>query len=350
VNEYRAIGVMSGTSLDGLDIACCFFTEQNGQWSYCIEQAETIAYDNTFRNKLRNAGQLDGAALTLLSNEFGRKVGAEVNSFCEKHSLSPQLVASHGHTVFHQPGNKMTLQIGSGAEIAALTHITTVCDFRSKDVALGGQGAPLVPIGDKLLFAEYKYCLNLGGFANISFEAAGKRVSFDVCPVNIVLNQLCQEAGKEFDENGEMGKKGEVNVALLQQLNDLAYYKKPFPKSLGKEWVDKEVMPLLTKYDLPVQDKLRTFYEHIAQQLASCCKQENASLLLTGGGAHNGLLRQLIEQHCKVKVIVPAKQTIDFKEALIFAFLGVLRIREENNSLASVTGASTDSIGGAVYL
>jgi anhydro-N-acetylmuramic acid kinase len=348
-NEYRVIGLMSGTSLDGLDIAYCLFTERNGAWSYSIEQAEMIPYTPAYREQLNGAGKLEGQALTLLNNEFGLLLGNAVNSFCKKLNITPQLISSHGHTVFHQPAKKMTLQIGSGAVIAAKTGIPTVCDFRSKDVALGGQAAPLVPIGDKLLFGDYASCLNLGGFANISFDKENKRVSFDVCPVNIVVNQLCRTIDKEYDENGNIAHSGSVHPPLLSELEALPYYQLSFPKSLGKEWVEEQITPILQKHNIPLQDALRTFYEHIAQRVAMS-GGPNGKLLVTGGGAHNSFLIELIRKQWKGELVVPDAKTVDFKEALIFAFLGVLRLRGEYNSLASVTGANKDSIGGALYL
>ena len=351
MGNYKVIGLMSGTSLDGLDIAYCHFSEENGVWKYSIADASTLKYTLEMKALLGNASELNGLDLVKLSNEFGEFSGKQVNLFCGENNVKPDFIASHGHTVFHEPQNKLTLQIGSGAEIAAQTGITTICDFRSTDIALGGQGAPLVPIGDKLLFGEYDFCLNLGGFANISFDNSGNRVSFDICPVNIVINELCQKIGKEFDFNGDIAKTGNINEGLLNKLNGLKYYTLSFPKSLGKEWVEEHIRPLLQDQSISLQDTMRTFYEHIAIQLKNSTRHlQNKTIFITGGGAHNAFLIERIKQHTNHRLILPDEKIIDFKEALVFAFLGVLRYREQTNCLSSVTGASKNSIAGAIYL
>jgi len=351
MSNYKVIGLMSGTSLDGLDIAYCHFSEVGGVWKYSIEFARTIKYTLEMKEHLGNAPGLNGLDLIKLSNEFGEFSGKQVNLFCEDYNVKPNFIASHGHTVFHQPQNRLTLQIGSGAEIAAQTGITTISDFRSTDVALGGQGAPLVPIGDQLLFTEYNFCLNLGGFANISFDNKSNRVSFDICPVNIVINELCQKIDKEFDFNGNIAQTGKIDQDLLDKLNALLYYSKPFPKSLGKEWVEEQMLPLLEDLSLSLPDILRTFYEHIAIQLKNSTRHfQNKTIFVTGGGAHNSFLIERIKEQTKHRIIIPEKKIVDFKEALVFAFLGVLRYREQINCLSSVTGASKNSIAGAIYL
>jgi anhydro-N-acetylmuramic acid kinase len=264
--------------------------------------------------------------------------------------LNIDFIASHGHTIFHQPNKKITFQIGDGSAIAAETGLPVVCDFRSLDVALNGQGAPLVPIGDRMLFNDFQYCLNLGGFANISFEKNNKRTAFDICPVNIILNFLSEITGSSFDNKGKIASSGKVDHALLSALNQKKYYKKNPPKSLGKEWVISEILPLLALDTISISDKLRTFCEHIADQITKVLPPDMpAKVLVTGGGAHNDFLVRLLKQKSKNEIILPDKKTIDYKEALIFSFLGVLRMRNEINCLKNVTGASKDNIGGAVY-
>ena len=352
MNSYQVIGLMSGTSLDGLDIAFCLFNETNGKWSFKIKEAETIKYDKKWREKLSGAENKTAFEIALLNSEYGHYTGSQVNRFIKKNKIKADFVSSHGHTVFHQPDKKITFQIGSGAAIAAECKLPIVCDFRCLDVALGGQGAPLVPIGDKLLFSGYDYCLNLGGFANISFEHKNQRTAFDICPVNIVINDLCKKLGKEFDNKGIIARKGKINRTLLSELNKLNFYhqKKNHPKSLGKEWVVKHFYPLLNKYKLSIQDKLRTVYEHIAEQTArSTFKSQKSKILTTGGGVYNTFLIERIEALTNHKIIIPEKKIVEFKEALIFAFLGVLRMRNEVNCLKSVTGAAQDNIGGSVY-
>jgi anhydro-N-acetylmuramic acid kinase len=260
------------------------------------------------------------------------------------------LIASHGHTIFHQPDAGFTAQIGSGAAIYAETGLTTVCDFRSVDVALGGQGAPLVPIGDELLFGEYDACLNLGGFANISYRKDGTRVAFDVCACNIVLNQVAQQGGMDYDENGAMARDGKVVTSLLDELNGLTFFSQTGAKSLGREWVEKEVWPVVSKYEIVLEDLMATLVEHMAMQVAHVVKTgEVDTLFITGGGAHNSYLIERMTALVTCNLTLAPKQLIEFKEALIFGFLGMLRVHNLPNSLASVTGAKKDSLGGCIY-
>ncbi len=341
---------MSGTSLDGLDIAFCEFSNEDHYWVYKIHAAETIPYTDEWQTTLSTLE--NGSALDFVTAdvEYGHLLGRLTYDFIKKHNFAPDFIASHGHTIFHQPGKKITSQIGRGSAIAAETGIPVVCDFRSLDVALGGQGAPLVPIGDALLFAGFDYCLNIGGFANISFQPATIRLAFDVCPANIVLNQLAARAGLEYDAGGRLAASGKVDTTLLENLNRLPYYQQQFPKSLGKEWVVEHILPLMAGPDLSENDLLATFCEHIALQVAaaSTAKKE-AKMLITGGGTFNDYLVGRIHHHAIPEIIIPDPLTINFKEALIFAFLGVLRWRNEINCLQSVTGAVKDSSGGAIY-
>jgi anhydro-N-acetylmuramic acid kinase len=333
-----------------VDIAYCVFTNDGFRWTYNIAKAETIDYTTLWKDKLRSLEGTDALTFAETHINYGHYLGGLVADFMKKHALTPDFVASHGHTIFHQPEKHFTLQIGDGASMAAECGCTVVCDFRTTDVALGGQGAPLVPIGDRLLFGEHTYCLNMGGFANISFEEKGRRVAFDVCPVNIVLNTLAETTGAAFDCEGNMAATGTADTALLTELNNLHYYHRKPPKSLGKEWVLCELMPLLDKYSISVNDKLRTVCEHIAMQIAETLSAgTHSSVLVTGGGAYNRFLINLIKEKTTNEIVLPDDITINYKEALIFAFLGVLRMRNEVNCLRSVTGATADSTGGAVY-
>ena len=349
--KIKAIGVMSGTSLDGVDLAACEFWFTNNQWKFRLIKAFTYNYTDKWSNKLKSASILSGLELSKLHIEYGQFIGELVNQFIQETGFVPDLVSSHGHTVFHQPDAGLTLQIGSGAEIAAITRIKTVCDFRTSDVALGGQGAPLVPIGDRLLFGEYNACLNLGGFSNISFEKDQNRVAFDICPVNILLNHLVSEAGLRYDKDGNLGKPGQINFPLLEQLNQLEFYHQLPPKSLGREFLEQKIVSLFYQSGLELNDQLRTAYEHIAVQISQVINQSNfQSVLVTGGGAYNRFLMECLREKSKTRLIDPKKELIDFKEALVFAFLGVLRIREEINCLSSVTGAQSNHCCGTVYL
>lgn len=350
-STYQVLGVMSGTSLDGLDLVLCRITASLSGYESEILEAETIPYTKDMQLKLMRAPERSGLELAQLNVDFGTFIGQECKSFLQKHQFTADFISSHGHTVFHQPEKKLTLQIGDGAAIAAHSGITTVCDFRTMDVALGGQGAPLVPIGDELLFNEYDYCLNIGGIANISYKKDNKRIAFDICPANIVLNNLSRKLGLEFDKEGLLGAKGTLVPELLNQLNSLSFYDQKPPKSLGFEWIEQYVFPLLENSETSIENQLRTLYEHISIQIKrSIPDKANHQILITGGGAKNNFLINLLKSQLQCEVVVPDARTIEFKEGLIFALLGVLRIEEKVNCLKEVTGASSDNIGGAVYL
>jgi anhydro-N-acetylmuramic acid kinase len=292
---------------------------------------------------------MNGADLMLLHCEYGERTGKCVRQFIEENRLpDPDIIASHGQTVFHRPEAGMTFQLGSGAHIAAVTGIDTVCDFRIQDVALGGQGAPLVPVGDKILFGAYDYCLNIGGFANISYDnEKGERVAFDVVPANIVLNHYAAKKGLKYDEDGKLAATGKIVAELLDALNANPYFERPLPKSLGWETVEKEIIPLIDGFNASVEDVLRTYVEHIAIQIGRTAKR--GKMLVTGGGALNGFLMERIRRHTQAGVIIPDKETVMFKEALVFALLGYLRIKNRINVLKSVTGARKDHVAGIVY-
>lgn len=346
--ESRVIGLMSGTSLDGLDLCCVDFLYDNGKWSYKTVQADSVQYPSDLKNDLAGAQNMSALEYAKLNSDYGLFLGRAVADFMHKFNIMPDLIASHGHTIFHQPSERFTAQIGSGAGIAAETGVDCVCDFRTTDVALYGQGAPLVPIGDKWLFGEYDYCLNMGGFSNISYNSASVRKAYDICPVNYVLNHYTRLIGKEFDMDGEMARCGAVCKLLFDGLNGLDFYKQTGPKSLGREWVENEVIPLVDSFHLPVNDILATFCEHIAVKIGDEIK--GGKVLLTGGGAFNKyLVERMSELAPQCSYCIPDKLTVNFKEAIIFAFLGVLYMSDIPNCLSSVTGAKRDNIGGALY-
>lgn len=342
---YKVIGLMSGTSLDGLDIAYCLFSYDNGKWSYSIEKAETIEYSSQAKEKLIKAESTTSQEFAKTDKEFGHYIGKETRKFIDKYNLEVDFISSHGQTIFHQPEINFTSQIGDINSIAAQTRVKTIGDFRRLDIALGGQGAPLVPIGDRFLFSDYPYCLNLGGFSNISFEKDGKRIAYDICPVNIVLNYLAEKEGMTYDKDGLLAKSGNINQELLEKLNNLDYYKAEEKKSLGKEWVLKYIFPLFENSNLETKDIMATYVEHITIQLAS---KINGEVLITGGGVFNKYLIESLKEKLNYKIHIPDPIIINYKEALIFAFLGVLRERKEINTLCSVTGASKDSCGGLI--
>lgn len=350
---YNVIGLMSGTSLDGLDMAFCRFNFENNQWKYEIKTAQTIAYSEQWKKTLLSLEKVDALTFQQTNIDYGHYLGGLVSDFILKNNIKADFIASHGHTIFHQPSKKLSVQVGSGSAISSKCNLPVVCDFRTTDVALGGQGAPLVPIGDKLLFSEYDFCLNLGGFANVSYHFNGQRIAYDICPVNIVMNKITEKIGKPFDDQGNIAKDGLLSGYLLNELNQIGFYKMipDSPKSLGKEWVIKNVNPLLELYEMNENDMLRTFCEHIAFQISKSLKNKpKGKILVTGGGAYNLFLMHCIQKHTEHQLIIPDNNTVEFKEALIFAFLGVLRMRNEVNCLKSVTGAMRDSCGGAIYM
>lgn len=352
---YRAIGLMSGSSLDGLDIAFIELTETAGKWTFEILETACMEYGSQWNNRLQNAVNLSAYQYALLHTDYGRYTGQQVNHFIEKHGLQHKvhLVASHGHTTFHSPAQRMTAQLGDGAAIAVETKLTVISDLRAMDVATGGQGAPIVPIGEKLLFPGYDYFLNLGGIANISINKENY-VAFDVCAANRVLNMLAAEEGMEYDRDGAMASSGTINDALLQALSKLDYYSKPYPKSLANSFGTDIVFPLIKQFNLETKDALRTYTEHISKQIFDAVENEiNAKMLVTGGGAFNGFLIERLKEKLaqkNIELVVPDEKIIAYKEALIMALLGVLRWREEVTVIPSVTGASTATIGGAMWI
>jgi anhydro-N-acetylmuramic acid kinase len=342
---------MSGTSLDGVDAAHIRFGFSNGKWHFEIGACETIGYSQNWIDTLKIAVGFSKSELDKLDSDYTILLGGIISNFIRKHQLrNLDAVCSHGHTILHRPDNGITLQIGNLPEIAGLIHETVVCDFRIGDVELGGQGAPLVPIGDRLLFSDYNYCLNLGGFSNVSFEQDHTRIAFDISPVNTVLNFYASKIGLDYDDKGKTAKSGNLNADLLTQLNALDFYQKSFPKSLGFEFVRETVLPIMENFSIPIEDKLHTFTEHIASQIALAVPVKTGKLLITGGGAYNDFLIERTQFHLpEIQIVIPDKKILEFKEALIFALLGVLRLRNEVNVLSSVTGAKYDHSSGKIY-
>lgn len=339
---------MSGTSLDGIDLAWIVFEFKN-KWSFEIRKSETISYSEYWKTTLKEAITCSEEQLERLDFKLTDKFSEEILKFMRLHGIQTvDAVCSHGHTVFHRPDKGWTLQIGNLPRLAQLIERKVVCDFRVQDVELGGQGAPLVPVGDRLLFPEFDYCLNLGGFANVSFEKNGERVAYDICPVNIVLNVYAETLGKPFDPSGSFARSGDVDQNLLDRLNSLSFYSETYPKSLGLEWVRAEVFPLIQNSGLSSKDILATYTEHIAFQISRQFSL-NSSVLVTGGGAYNDFLIERLKHHANACIKIPDPKIVDFKEALIFGLLGVLKLRNEINCLSSVTGASKNHSSGKVY-
>ena len=350
-DEYNVIGVMSGTSLDGIDLVYAKFC-LNETWSFEIVHAETVEYPSNWHEALKELVNTPIEELKAIDTNYTEYLAKVIKNFIIKYQIKNiDAICSHGHTALHQPENKLTYQIGNRPFLAELIKETVVCDFRVQDVELGGQGAPLVPIGDELLFSEFDFCLNLGGFANVSTNFNRNRIAYDICPVNIVLNHYIRKLGLNYDDEGKIASEGMISVKLLNQLNAIEFYKETYPKSLGLEWVNNTVFPLIDTFKLEIQDVLKTFVEHIAIQIASeINKKHTGSVLITGGGVYNIYLMDRIKAHAVQKIIVPKNEVVEFKEAVIFGFLGVQKLRNEVNCLSSVTGAIKDHSSGKIFL
>jgi anhydro-N-acetylmuramic acid kinase len=342
---------MSGTSLDGIDLVHVKF-QFDTTWSFDILHSETVEYGLKWQNTLANLVNCSLKELHEIDENYTAYLAIIIKNFIEKFNIKNiDAVCSHGHTALHQPEKKLTYQIGNKPLLVKSLNETVVCDFRVQDVELGGQGAPLVPIGDKLLFSEYDFCLNLGGFANISMDVKNERIAYDICPVNIVLNHYVQKLGLNYDDGGKIASTGLINEKLLNELNSLPFYKTEYPKSLGLEWVKKIIFSVIDNFQLQIPDVLKTFVEHIAIQLAEeINKKENASVLVTGGGVFNTYLMELLKNKTQNRIVIPSKSIVEFKEAIIFGFLGVLKLRNEVNCLKSVTGALNDHSSGRIFL
>ncbi len=347
---HDVVGVMSGTSLDGLDIALCRFFHCEESYNYNIEHAATIPYDESWKKKLGTAHLLGVRELILLHNEFGTYIGKEIKKILQTHQFHPECIASHGHTVLHEPLQGLTLQIGSGAHIMAETGIDTVCDFRTLDISLGGQGAPLVPFGDIHLFEAYDAALNIGGFSNITImKPEMDPVAFDICPVNFVLNTLAKRKGVDFDNGGQLASSGNLLHKLLEKFEKIELYHSLTRVSLGREWVEDNIIPLLDS-EIDATNLLRTYTEHAVLRIADVLNSyQLKNCLITGGGAYNLFLISRLHDLCETRLVIPDDLTVQFKEALIFAFLGLKRMNHDINVLSSVTRSQKDTVSGTLW-
>lgn len=351
MRDFKVIGLMSGSSLDGVDIAYVNFSHDNKTWFFQIVEAGNVPYSEYWKEQLSQAFNKNKEELKELDIEYGKYLGTITQKFINKYDMEPKLIASHGHTIFHRPEEGFTLQIGDGQEIANATGIMTINDFRTEDVEKGGQGAPLVPIGDRHLFAEYPICLNIGGIANVSYETENKRTAYDICMANQLLNYLAGKLGYDYDNNGKFAQQGKVSQELLNILNENPYYKQQAPKSLGREFFENVQHKLIDDSSLSVNDLLATATEHIAIQITNSTNHLDASkMLITGGGAKNRYLIERIRALSKHEIVIPETIIIDYKEALIFAFLAALKMEGKINVLSSVTGASSDSSSGKIWM
>ena len=355
MGKFNVLGLMSGTALDGLDLAYCHFWRECKVWHFKMGQCETISYEESLKIKLKDAIHLSKSAHARLHQDYGLWLGQQAQRFLEKHQLQPNFIASHGHTSHHRPEAGITFQLGAGQNIANASGYSVICDFRTLDVELGGQGAPLVPIGDHMLFSAYPFCLNLGGISNISFQKGAHRIAYDVGMANMPLNYITEKLGLAYDAGGKLAQSGKMIPKLLHQLNALAYYQLPYPKSTGYEWFSAVVKPLIDRTHASTEDLLHTIIHHNCEQIARAIKKENngdgSQLYVTGGGAFNDFfihtLQEKLPANCTL--VIPSKKLIAYKEAMVFAFMGVLKYLGEVNILATVTGAKSDSSSGMLF-
>lgn len=348
ISNYNVIAVMSGTSLDGIDIIYASYSF-NSSWNFKIRHSETVEYSKQWKGELKGLVNRSMEDLESIDEKYSEYLGNVILGFIKKYKIKAiDFIASHGHTALHQPDEGLTYQIGNRQILSDILNKKVICDFRIQDVQLGGQGAPLVPIGDRLLFHDYDYCLNLGGFANISYENNSESIAYDICPVNIVLNYYVSKVHLDYDGEGQLASKGKVHEELLKQLNELSYYEENPPKSLGLEWVELHIFPLIDGFKLQVEDTLRTYVEHIGMQITAVLEQGQQSMLVTGGGVYNKFLVSRLKSRSKLEIVIPSKELIEFKEALIFGLLGILKERNEVNCLKTVTGARRDHSSGRI--
>lgn len=353
MNKLEIIGLMSGTSLDGLDIAHVMFNFKDETVDFKLLNYQTVSFNPTLLTKLQNAPTFSVPQILMLDKELGKYYAEKVNEFVEKFKIDKNkidAIASHGQTIFHQPQNGFTYQIGCGATLAFLTGINVINDFRTLDVIAGGQGAPLVPIGDFNLFqSKAQAFLNIGGFTNISFKKNNEIIAFDICAGNLPMNETVKSIGLTYDKNGEIARKGTINFRIIETLQKLPHFKQSPPKSLGTEWLKCEFNPIISKIE-NLDDKLRTLVEFTAIEINNILENEKInSVYITGGGAKNSFLIERIKFFFKGDVIVPSEELIDFKEAIVFAFLGARYLRNETTTIKSVTGSKVEVCSGTFH-
>ena len=350
MKDYYVIGLMSGTSIDGVDLVYVNFFF-NKYWSFKILKFKTYDYDKDWQNILKNLIDKDQNSIKLIDKNYTKLLSKYILRFIEEFSIKKiDFVSSHGHTALHDPSNSITYQIGNLKELTNYTGLKVICDFRVEDIKLGGQGAPLVPVGEKYIFPEYDTLINIGGFANITIKSNNNLIAYDICPVNIVFNHLSNLINLKYDDKGKISSSGKINLELFNHLQSIDYYKQVSPKSLGVEWVKEVIIPIINNFiEIPVEDLLNTFSKHFAFQIANNIKSSNKTLI-TGGGAYNDYLIQNIIDLTESEIIIPSSEIIEYKEALIFGFLGVLKDLNINNCYSSVTGAIKYHCSGNIFI
>ncbi|MDG1337747.1 MAG: anhydro-N-acetylmuramic acid kinase [Flavobacteriaceae bacterium] len=350
MKNYYVLGLMSGTSIDGIDLVYANFVF-NKYWSFKILESKTYQYNNDWQKILKNLSDKDLDSIKLIDKSYTKLLSKYILKFIDDFSIKKiDFISSHGHTALHDPLNSITYQIGNLKDLSAYIGLKVICDFRLQDVKLGGQGAPLVPVGEKYIFPEYDTLINLGGFANITIKSNNNLIAYDICPVNIVFNHLSNLIDLKYDHKGKIALSGKLNIELFNCLQSLDYYKQVSPKSLGVEWVNQIIFPIINSFsEIPLEDLLNTFSKHFASQIADNIKS-TGKILITGGGAYNDYLIQNIKDLTGSEIIIPNSEIIEYKEALIFGFLGVLKDLNINNCYSSVTGAIKDHSSGNIFI
>ena len=364
---WRVLGIMSGSSLDGMDLALCEVrldrsTTPTGVAHFALLAAETLPYSDLWQRRLANLPDQDARTFARTHTYFGHLTAEFALDFLQRHRTTADFIATHGHTVFHEPDRNHSAQIGDGAATAALTSVPTIAQFRQTDVAAGGQGAPIVPLFERLVLGAYAFFLNLGGIANLSYHAPdGRTVAFDVTGANQPLNALAGLAGQPYDADGALARSGTPVSELLERLDALPFLEQPYPKSLSNQWVVEHLTAPLLAYPASIADRLATAVEHTARQIGMAVRRvaerENVpdtdrTLYVTGGGAFNGYLLERLRTQLPpgMNLHIPPSDWVQFKEAMLMALLGAFRWEGVPNVLPSATGARRATVNGAVYL
>ena len=349
-DKYKVVGIMSGTSLDGLDFVLVEFFKET-KWYFKLISSSTHTYPKKIYEKLKHSSSLHMNDIKILDQFYTIYLSKQIIKFLDKNNIHEiDFISSHGHTVLHQPNSGITYQIGNLPILAKLINKKVICDFRHKDVQMGGQGAPLVPVGETKLFHQLNTFINLGGFANITLKNEKKIVAYDICPANLILNSLANKLNRPYDKDGELARKGRLIPELERKLNNLKFFKQKPPKSLGIEWVKENIIPIFEIYHRnSINDILNTYTIFIAKQISHSLRGRKEALV-TGGGTYNSFLIEQIKKRTSCIISIPEQKIINFKEAIIFAFLGVLRDQNKINCFASVTGAKINHSSGNIFL
>lgn len=348
---------MSGSSLDGLDIGIIDIIKKGNELSYEVIRCDTIEYSTEWKKSLTSLPNASAKELANNDMAYSRYMSELIRSFLKEEDQI-DYVSLHGHTLFHEPENGFTYQLGNGGVLSARLGLPVVCDFRSKDIGLGGKGTPLAPIVDSYFYNEYEVLINLGGICNLTFLSKKETIAWDVCPCNQLLNFLSEKMNLAYDKDGLIARNGKLNLDFLNILEKNPYYSEKYPKSLDNQYIKQNIIRELDSYTIPLEDQLHTTCIFVARQIKAAIQMAVKSLevawpekiLITGGSAHNAFLIQCIKEHCAPSVVsIPDETIINYKEIILMALCAYLRVNNQENTLSEVTGSSRNSIGGAIY-